>query len=97
VKTDDGGKDISFDIKKVTKEGVGAKDFKQDDLMSNAVQKFRTCLLKDKCFRFTIKDSRGNGFKKGNYWYKLYFGGKLIKKSSFKSKKKEKWNFGECI
>jgi len=97
VKTDDGGEDISFDIKKVTKKGFGAKDFKQDDLISNSVQRFRTCLSKDMCFRFTIKDSRGDGFKKGNYWYKLYFGGKLIKKSSFKSKKKEKRNFGECI
>jgi len=96
VKTDDGGKDISFNIRKVFKKVGAGKFFKQDDLMSNAVQRFSRCLSKDKCFRFTIKDSRGDGFKKGNYWYKLYFGGKQTKKSSFESKNRETWNFGEC-
>ena len=82
VKTDDGGKDISFNIRKVFKKVVAGKVFKQDKLMSNDVQRFRRCLSEDKCFRFTIKDSRCDGFKKGNYWYKLYFGGTCIDVSS---------------
>merc|ERR1711935_109855 len=99
MQTDDFGLEIHF---KVQRRNNGGKFRKVvligKDFMSNTLVTQETCIEKNQCYRFRIKDKGENGIccAHGNGWYKVTHDGNILKESVFKNKKTERIIFGDC-
>lgn len=71
------------------------KVWQEYDLLSNTTNSFQKCLPRDKCYKFTIRDTFGDGLFGGSYSVK--WEGNTIKQSSFSSGTRENSpSFGSC-
>jgi len=88
--------------KKKGKKYIKKKLFKigKKEIKADKKQTFSTCLPKDSCYRFIIKDKDGDGLccSEGKGYYELYSDGTKFKKSKMKKTKKETTKFcSDCI
>jgi len=67
-------------------------------LPNNKLVTFDKCIRKGKCYKFIIRDRDGDGIccAYGMGWYELSLDGKVIRKSTFENKKREKKKIGRC-
>lgn len=97
VKTDTYGEDISFFLQMLKgNKPTKKKMFRRSRLEPNKKQRFETCLLRDKCYKFTMTDSFGDGLccSYGRGYYKLIYGGEQVLRSTFELMSREMTKFG---
>lgn len=77
------------------KDSSNQKVWQEYGLQNDTTETFYKCLPKNKCYRFIIRDTYGDGLIGGNYSVK--WEGDIIKESNFASGKRESspW-FGNC-
>jgi len=77
------------------KNSSNQKVWQEYDLLSDTTATFQKCLPKDKCYKFIIRDTYGDGLINGGYSVK--WEGSTVKQSSFSSGNRENspW-FGNC-
>jgi len=64
----------------------------------NTLHTARACVKKNKCFRFVIKDTQGDGLccYEGKGYWEIYQNGERLKKRNMQVTRKQKFEFGPC-